>query len=240
MQMRKWLLLVSASLFACQQPATAGSSVSENAIKMYNSKNYQAARKLFEGTPSTQSDANALYYYALTLHALGEADLARATFSRILTKFPASGAATYARQALGLPAPAKSIVSKVIATPQDAPAKTDQPAGAIPFTGTEQVPIYPAATDIKHTSPTATVPVDSWAFSVSGATIDQISMYYRKYLNDHGWRWQAVGNEKSIRLDGFHFSKADGWLVFELIEDPDKKNTVIVVVGVHHHQWPNA
>ncbi len=112
----KWGLLAAAGVVisACSislwtgQCAVAGPA--EDGISLFKAKRYAEARTAFEKAfAQKKSDPNILYYYALTLQQTGDTAKARATYQQIVNAFPETGAAVYARQALGLPpAPVKT------------------------------------------------------------------------------------------------------------------------------------
>ncbi|MCC7528882.1 MAG: aspartyl protease family protein [Candidatus Melainabacteria bacterium] len=93
-------LLLSSLLLALALPSQAAISAAE-AIALYNKGRYAEAANAFAAicrTPGTHP--NTYYYYALTLHRLGDKEKARRIYLRLTQVFPNSQAAEMARKAL--------------------------------------------------------------------------------------------------------------------------------------------
>lgn len=117
---------ITLSLALCH---CAFADLAEDGIGLYNARHYkEALTALEEASVKRKNDPNVLYYLALAQQQTGQIAKSRSTFLRIVSIAPTSGAARYARQALGLP-PAGSSKTSI-----SSPAITSPAAGeALPF-----------------------------------------------------------------------------------------------------------
>ena len=97
---RSILLLCLLSILTVGQVRAAESSPSTQGAALYQTGKYQQALPLFkQAVKEKPQDANALFYYGLTLHRLGQVAAARQVYNKVIGFFPGSPAA---RQAMGI------------------------------------------------------------------------------------------------------------------------------------------
>lgn len=92
--------LLCGILFASALPGqTAGGTA--QGLALYKQRKFAEAAKVLEGVAQNPAaDANSLYYYALSLHQMGNYDKAKRAYQRISQQYPNSPAGGLARQAL--------------------------------------------------------------------------------------------------------------------------------------------
>ena len=165
-------------------PCLAGTT--EDVMSLYKAGNYKAAREVLDkSATSVEKNPNLLYYSALTYHQLGESANAVKTYNQILVNFPNSGAAIYARKALGLPAK-KSVKSVSTVSPSPNTSSDDQNiaepelAMFVLYPGTKIVNHYTYKEEGFHLKCVAAFSLDPY---------DKVISYYKEQFQTKGWQF---------------------------------------------------
>ena len=94
------VVLLSSVLITAALPGHAAAG-SQQGVSLYKQGKYAEAAKVFEAVcRNPAADPNTVYYYALTLHQLGNYDKAKRAYERVARDYPGSPAASLAGQAL--------------------------------------------------------------------------------------------------------------------------------------------
>lgn len=92
--------LLCSLLLAAALPGHSATG-SQQGVALYKQGKYAEAVKVFEAiSRNPAADPNSLYYYALTLHQLGNFDKAKSAYQRVVREYPGSPAGIMAGQAI--------------------------------------------------------------------------------------------------------------------------------------------
>ena len=95
------LLLLIFVVLSCRLPAAIGQSELELGTGCFKNRDYKTALIHFnKALKADPDDCNSLYYEAITLHKLGELELAKKAYAAVIMRFPNTQAAQNSQKAL--------------------------------------------------------------------------------------------------------------------------------------------
>lgn len=98
---RRALFLLAPVFFFCAFKCPAEPQAFQQGVKLYQAGDYRAAARKFSSTVDAEPEnTDAMYYFALCQHRMGDARTARIVYKKIMTEFPGSRAAKMAKAAL--------------------------------------------------------------------------------------------------------------------------------------------